>query len=205
MEFLAYEEYRDSLNRISSYVDPTVDTPNSLEIRVAANALALLPEINFQTLTEWVESHPQDIPVLGLVVGLSREKLRNALKQRLGSSAWVALARRDPASVAEMLDREFGLLASLEAQRRRTYTFADVLVARASARVNATAASSAGRLLEDRLEEIAMELKLPYATRGRFTGRNHQTARYIRPDERPIAAAGFRQSSWASNRDVRSG
>ncbi|MFJ9313246.1 hypothetical protein ACIRN4_03560 [Pimelobacter simplex] len=79
-------------------------------------------------------------------------------------------------SIVAMLDAEFGLVAALRSQVHRSYSFGDVLVARGGTRVTANSATSAGRYLEDRIEEIAIDLGLPRSTRDRFEGRHHRTA-----------------------------
>ncbi len=176
MPIPTYDEYVASLSRITAHVDPTLDTPEALAIKAAAASLATLPTVDLGALGTWIEANPDAVPVLGLVVGLSQEKLKNALRQHLGSSSWTRLARENPAGIAGMLDAEFSLVASLGAQRARSYTFGDLLVARAGTRVNATSAGTAGRLVEDRIEAIAADLGLPYVTRNRFEGRNRRTA-----------------------------
>lgn len=176
MPIPSYASYLASLSRITAHVDPTGDTAETLAIRAAATSLDAIPVVDSGALTIWAETNPTSIPVLGLVVGLSQEKLKNVLKQHLGSSSWAALARSRACDLISMLDGEFGLVASLNAQRRRAYTFGDVLVARAGTRATATSAGTAGRLVEDRIEQIAVHLGLPYVTRARFEGRNGRTA-----------------------------
>lgn len=85
-----------------------------------------------------------------------------------------------------MLDTQFGLVESLKAQIGRTYSFGDVLVARAGTRVTAVSASTSGRVLEDRSEAIAVEPGLTYETRTRFEGRFGRTA----PCDLAIPAGG---------------
>lgn len=85
-----------------------------------------------------------------------------------------------------MLDTEFSLVESLKTQVGRTYSFGDVLVARAGTRVTAMSASTSGRVLEDRIEAIAVGLGLTYATRTRFEGRHGRTA----PCDLAIPAGG---------------
>lgn len=176
MEIPSYEEYVRSLSRITTHVDPIQDTPESVSIRQAAQSLAALPTVDLATLGTWIAQHPEDVPVLGLAIGLSQEKLKNALRQHLGSSSWRRLAREKPHDVAAMLDGEFALAASLTSQRAGQYTFGDVLVARAGTRVYAASAGSAGRRVEDRIEAIAADLGLSYSTRTRFEGRDRRVA-----------------------------
>ncbi|MBK8460594.1 MAG: hypothetical protein WAS07_01600 [Micropruina sp.] len=176
MTIPTYEEYVAGLTRITAYVDPMASTPETRAIREAAAQLAELPAVDPQSLTAWVAQHPASVPVLGLAVGLGQEKLKNALRQHLGSSSWKRLVRADPEAVVAMLDIEFELVRALSAQRRASYGFGDILVARAGTRVTATSATTAGRLLEDRVEAIADDLGLTYQARTRFQGRHSRTA-----------------------------
>ncbi|HTZ45060.1 MAG TPA: hypothetical protein VMB79_14465 [Jatrophihabitans sp.] len=172
----SFEQYLASLGRLSVHVDPTAGTAEAAAIQRAAESLDGLDEISIDSLTDWVRWHPRDVPVLGLTVGLSLEGLRNAMTDRLGTAGWVSLATADPAAIVRMLDEDFDLIRSLATQRRRAYTFGDVLVARGSTRHTAKKAGRSGRSVEDRIEAIAGGLGLDYETRTRFTGRNGQDA-----------------------------
>lgn len=192
----SYAEYIASLSRITAHVDPTTQTAESLTIKRAAASLAALPVVDLRSLASWIQANPGAVPVLGLVVGLSQEKLKNALRQHLGSSSWTRLSRESPAGIVAMLDTEFGLVRTLATQRREPYTFADVLIARAGTRVTATSAGAAGRLVEDRIETVAAQLGLPYAVRTRFEGRNRRTA----PCDLAMPAAAPQPRSWSLRR-----
>lgn len=176
MSIPTYDQYVASLSRVTTHVDPTLPTQASVEIMQAAQSLATIASIDLASVTTWIAANPKSVPTLGLVVGLGQEKLKNALREHLGSQGWVRLAQTSPGSIAQMLDGEFDLIASLQAQRSRSYSFGDVLVARAGSRVTATSATNAGRLVEDHLEAIAQTLGLDYTVRTRFEGRNGQTA-----------------------------
>ena len=176
MAIPTYDQYLATLGRVTKHVDPLVPTTESAEITKAAQSLALLPVVNLASVAAWITAHPTWVPALGLVVGLGQEKLKNALREHLGSQGWIRLAQTNASGIAQMLDTEFDLIASLQTQRLRQYSFADVLVARAGSRVTATSATTAGRLVEDALEAIAVTLGLKYAVRTRFEGRNSQTA-----------------------------
>lgn len=176
MGILAFDEYVASLSRLTDHVDPTTPTPDSAAIKRAADSLASLATLDAASLEDWTRHHPHEVRVLGLAVGLSQEKLKNALKQHLGTAGWVKVASERPGDVVAMLDREFGLIDSLRVQTLRTYDFGDVLVARSGTRATARSATSVGRLLEDRVEAIAVELGLPYETRTRFQGKHQRTA-----------------------------
>ncbi|MFE9422700.1 hypothetical protein ACFYNO_07045 [Kitasatospora sp. NPDC006697] len=171
-----FDEYLRSLSRLTEHVDPTLETPDSLLIRAAGDALDQLPLVTREVLADWVRTHPEWCHVLGLAVGLPQEKFKNNLKQLFGTSGWITLARLRSEELIERLDEEFGLVAAVAAQRRRTYTFGDLLAERGGGRRSATRAGTSGRSLEDRIEEIARDLGLPYAVRTRFTGTANRSA-----------------------------
>lgn len=115
------DEYIASLSQLSNAFDPTVPTAESEEIRIVASKLAGLPEIDRATLAEFVRSTPNAVPVLGLTVGLTREKLKNILKHRLGSSGWMTLARDRSVDLVAMLDINYELVRLVREQRERSY------------------------------------------------------------------------------------
>jgi hypothetical protein len=171
-----FDEYVASLGHLTAHIDPTASTPEAAAIKEAADSLTALAAINADTLTRWVAEHPQAVPALGLTVGLSQERLKNALKHAFDTSGWVTLARDRPADLVSMLDRDYDLVRQVVAQRANSYTFGDVLVARAGTRVTATSAGVSGRRVEDEIEAIALSLGLPCETRTRFIGRNSRDA-----------------------------
>ncbi|MGV9795825.1 hypothetical protein [Gordonia sp. NPDC003422] len=171
-----FADYLNSLGRLTSHVDPTTSTPEAERIALAVDRLGGLLDADATGLAAWVRDNPADVPVLGLAVGLSQEKLKNALRDRFDTTGWYGLARTQPVELVSWLDAEFDLVRTLRAQMSKTYTFADILVARAGSRVTATRAGASGRRIEDEIEDIARDLGLDYVTRSRFTGRNGRTA-----------------------------
>lgn len=171
-----FEGYVASLGRLTVHVDPTASSPEALVIKDAATSLSALPDVTQDTISAWVAGHPAAVPALGLAVGLSQEKLKNALKHRFGTSGWTTLARRRSAELVAMLDVEFDLIRLIATQRHRGYDFGDILVARAGTRHTAASAGASGRKVEDVIEAIALALGLSCATRTRFVGRNGRTA-----------------------------
>ncbi|WP_293782364.1 hypothetical protein [uncultured Aeromicrobium sp.] len=196
-EPVGFDDYLDTLGRLTGHVDPTAVTPEGDDIRHATDSLAALPTVDEPTLAAWAATYPHRVPVLGLVVGLTQEKLKNALVDRFGTGGWVTLARTRADDLVHWLDTDFDLVRLLRAQLGRDYGFADVLIARAGSRVTATRAGHSGRRVEDEIEAIAADLGLPYRTRTRFTGRNGRTAPcdLVVPDgaaaEIVVAAKGF--------------
>ena len=176
MNVLPFDDYVSTLGTLTGHVDPTASSPEAEDIKEGADSLRLLPEIDAVTVSAWIAQHPQFVPVLGLAVGLSREALKNRLKNAFGTTGWITLARSRPDDLVGWLDADFDLLRLLTIQRERTYDFGDVLVARAGSRVTATRATRSGRRVEDEIEAIAKDLGLDYETRTRFEGRSGRTA-----------------------------
>lgn len=194
---VTFNEYLASLGTLSDHVDPTIPTDESEEIRLAAASLVELLTVDIEQVSLWIQDNSKMVPALALTVGLSRERLKNALRDRFGTSGWMTLGRTHPIELALWLDEEFDLLRLLELQRNRIYDFGDILVARAGTRVTATRAGRSGRRVEDEIEAVAKLLGLPYETRTRFPGRNGRTAPcdLVIPDAENativVAAKGF--------------
>lgn len=175
-EAVPFDQYVTTLGRLTGHVDPTAASPAADDIRDAARSLAQLDDHEPAALAEWITAHPKWVPVLGLAVGLSQEKLKNVMRDKFDTSGWVTLARERPDDVIDWLDVDFDLIRMVATQLDRNYEFGDVLVARAGPRVTATRAGESGRKVEDEIEAIASDLGLTYQTRTRFTGRNGRTA-----------------------------
>lgn len=171
-----FDEYVDSLSRLTAHVDPTALTAEGASVKEAASSLTAIPNVTVEALTAWARAHPEWVPALGLAVGLGQEKLKNTLKHRFNTSGWVTLARTHAKALVEMLDREFELVRLISEQRNKVYDFGDLLVARAGGRATATRAGKSGRGVEDEIERIAIDLRLPYQVRTRFAGRGNRTA-----------------------------
>lgn len=202
-----FDQYLSTLGRLTAHIDPTASTPEADDIKDAAADLAALGTVDIPSLAAWAEANPSRVPVLGLVVGMGQEKLKNSLKDEFDTSGWVTLARTRPTELVEWLDADYDLLRMLTVQQQRQYEFADVLVARAGSRVTATQAGQSGRKVEDEIEAIAADLGLPYQTRTQFTGRNGRTAPcdLVVPDSGSaqivVAAKGF-DSTGSKLRDA---
>jgi hypothetical protein len=175
---LSFSRYLNALGQLTPHSDPNAPTPESEAIKRAYATLSFIrnDDLSVETVTAWVEANPASVPVLGLVVGLGQERLKNVLKSRFDTSGWTTLARTRGRELVEWLDSEFNLVTVLSIQRMQTYDFGDILVARAGTRATASRAGVSGRKVEDEIEAVADGLGLPYRTRTRFTGRNGQTA-----------------------------
>lgn len=194
---VSFDDYLATLGRLTAHIDPTASTPAAEDIKEAAKQLASLPTVDLAHLAVWVRANPNRVPVLGLIVGLGQEKLKNALRDRFDTTGWVTLAKEQPTELVTWLDVDFDLLRLLIVQLTREYELGDVLVARAGSRVTATQAGQSGRKVEDEIEAIAADLGLPYETRTRFTGRSGRSAPcdLVVPDSGDaqivVAAKGF--------------
>lgn len=186
MPIMPFSDYLDSLGQLAARIDPTASTPAVEEIREAVLTLEALSRIDETSVLGWAQDHPMQVYVLGLVVGIGREKMKNQVAHWFGTGSWARATREHGAELIRRLDEDYDLLSLLDAQRGRLYTFADVLVARAGTRSTAASAGVSGRKIEDELERIAQDLHLPYQMRGRFEGRNGRTA----PADLAIPAAG---------------
>lgn len=173
---VSFDEYLANLRLLTPHVDPTLLTAESAQIMDAASELDSMDEVSVESLAAWVKEDPHRVPVLGLAVGLTQERLKNVLRTKFDTAGWVKLARTRSVDIVKWLEQEFDVVAMLELQRDRNYRFGHVLVARAGSRVRATSAARSGRDVEDEIEAVAERLGLDYSTRTRFTGRNGQTA-----------------------------
>lgn len=171
----SFDEYVASLGAPSTHADPTIESAEGVGIKTAATELAQLKEVSLDSLTEWVTGRRNGAMVLGLVAGLSHEKLTNMLRHGMGTAGFVTLAKERPAELIDYMDKEFGIVRLLEAQRHRNYDFGDVLVARAGTKAFAVGAGRSGRNLEDEIEDVVNSLGILYQLRTRFEGRNSQT------------------------------
>lgn len=194
---VSFEDYLAALRPLTPHVDPTVPTPDTQVIRDGVNSLAAVSPITKSSLAQWVNAHPRWAHILGLIVGLSQEKLKNAVSDGLGTTGLITLSRTNPNDLITFLDDRFDLVAMVNKQINLQYGLADVLIARAGTRVTAARASAAGRSVEDLIEDIAKDLGLPYVTRTRFVGSRGQDGPgdLIIPDGKNaaiiVAAKGF--------------
>ena len=183
----SFDAYIASLSQLDRPFDPTIPTADSEEIKAVATHISGLASIDRAVLQAFIEDQPHAVPVLGLAVGLTRERLKNVLRHHLGSSGWITLARQRPDAVIAMLDTEYDVVRLVDEQRTRSYDFGEILAARAGSRRTATAAGRTGRKLEDDIEAVASSLGLPYDTRTRFQGRAGATA----PSDLSIPSGGL--------------
>jgi hypothetical protein len=173
---LTFDEYVSSLSKLSGDIDPIAQTAESAEINNVASDLAAWAPFTTDSLIWWVANNADAAYVLGLVLGMSQERLRNEMRRLFGTTSIERVVRTDPDGFVKQFDTEFRVVELLNAQLTRQYTFGDVLAARAGGRVRANAAAASGRSVEDEIEQIAVDLGLPCETRTRFVGKHGLTA-----------------------------
>lgn len=173
---LTFDEYLTSLSKLSADIDPVAETVEASDIKSVALDLEAWAPFTTDSLIWWVANNRDAAYVLGLVLGMSQERLRNEMRRLFGTTSVERVVRSDPDGFVSRFDHEFRVVELLNAQLTRTYTFGDVLAARAGGRVRANAAAASGRSVEDEIENIAVELGLPCETRTRFVGKHGLTA-----------------------------
>jgi hypothetical protein len=162
---VTYDEYVASLSNLVGVTDPTLETTDSLAIMVGAESLGKLNPVDRTTLAEWTVSNLDHAYILGLVLGISQERMKNLLRHRFSSTSIRRQAKADAESLVDWLDNEFDIIRLLIKQFATQYSFGDVLVARATSRSRAAAAGTSGRSVEDEIEAVAKDLGLPYQRR----------------------------------------
>jgi hypothetical protein len=164
-----FAQFIGSLTRLGggAVADPAMRTT----FRNRATALLALDRTP-EAIAEALRKDPELVPMLGLVVGLSQEVLKNTLRVKLGTAGWVRLARENPRTIVDMLEGEFQLLDRLSEEAVQEWEYGDILLERAGARGRAGRAIGRGRALEDEVERIVgpAGLDLPYQLRTRFVG-----------------------------------
>jgi hypothetical protein len=171
---LSFDDFMATLADLGGTVVISDDVRETIE--QAAGAIESLPDVTRESLAALIEQHPSWVPVLGACVRLSQEALKNQLRHRIGTSAWVQVARTDPMRIIAALDEGFDLVGEIRAQRDQLWTFTDILVERYSSRSRAGGAILRGRTLEDEVETVAAELGLSRVMRTRFIGRSGRLA-----------------------------
>ncbi len=171
----SFEDYLGSLAPFAPEVAGTEPEALALCERATA-AISSLRPLSEPKLADAIAADPQIVPVLAAVVGLSQERFKTWLQGRFETAGWVTLGRQQPGVLIEALEEDFGLLALLEAQSTRTWTWADALARVMAPRQRAGTSVQAGRALEDAVEERIKVVGLVYEARGRFSGKAGATA-----------------------------
>lgn len=168
----AFDVFLESIGRIGDAA--VADDPTMPVLRAGAARIQALPAVTVDSLAQVITENPEWIRLLGLAVGLSQEQLQVTLHQQFGTRSYARLARR-PAAVVTTLD-ELGLLDRVGNERARTYAYSDILLARYGSRATAGRAIGRGRALEDAVQRIVRELRLPHVMRTTFEGQARRTA-----------------------------
>lgn len=170
----SFDDFIGGIRRLG--VTVVLDEENRSRINETAEYLQRLPTVTRDSLAQFLEEHPDRVPLVALCVGLSQEQLKNTLRHRIGSSSWEGLARSRSEELVQLLDDEFGLVDQIEKQRTKQWSFADILAERFASRLRAAGSIKRGRSVEDEVQRIAGELGLDAVMRSRFVGRTSRTA-----------------------------
>ncbi len=182
----SFDAFVASLTRISAVARSSVSTTTPRAFEEAAAALKALAPIDRDAIEAMAIAHPDWIPILASIVGLSLEQLKRVLRHRLGTESWSRAVRERPRDLVALLDQEYGLLDRIAAERERPWSYADILLERTASRRRATRAIGHGRQLEDEVEAVASSLGLTFRARTRFVGRAAREA----PCDLAIPAGG---------------
>ncbi|MDP8908561.1 MAG: hypothetical protein M3N47_05475 [Chloroflexota bacterium] len=171
----SFETYVQSLAAVSP--QQVAAEPEALDLCVRTTAtLGAARPLNKGKLAALVAEDPAIVPVLAAVAGFSQERFKTWLQSNFGTAGWITLGRKQAAELVDALERDFGLIALLEAQADRAWTWADILARIMSPRQQAGVWVQQGRDLEDAVEDRVKTLGLPYVARTRFTGAAGRTA-----------------------------
>lgn len=113
MPAVPFQDYVASLGRLTAVIDPTASTPEADDITSAVDSLEAVDSIDVDRVAAWAIAHPEQTYVLALVVGLSREKLKNHLRNWFDTASWRKAALEQSAELVEKLDEEFDLFRLL--------------------------------------------------------------------------------------------
>lgn len=169
-----FDEYLASLSAVDS-TPPGVE-PRALDLcEKAAQMVAAAAPLDRARLTEIVKTDPSILPVLAAATGLSQERFKTWLKSRFSTAGWIKLGRVRASELVDALDDDRRLVALLDAQVAREWTWADVLAATMTSRQRASSSVEQGRALEDAVQEVIESLGLAFQARDRFEGTGGRT------------------------------
>lgn len=170
-----FEDYVASLSPVDTAA-ATVE-PQALGLcQEATAAIAAALPLDRQKLAAVVAESPHLLPVYAAAAGLSQERFRTWLQARFGTAGWVTLGRSRAAEVIDRLDDDHGIVAALQSQSSREWTWADVLARTMVPRQRAGGAIEQGRALENAVEAVIDAAGLASHPRTRFEGTAGQTA-----------------------------
>ena len=173
---MTFEEFLDSLTNLD-IIQPRRDPEMALHASDFVNSLRAIPELNRESLADFIRMYPNTIPLLATVGGMGQEQLKNQLKFRFMTSSWTKLAREQSLDLIIYLDQEYHVIPNLKLELEREWNYHDVLVERHLwSRKHGASSVGRGRSIEDEVEKIIQELNVPYKMRTKFSGRGDNTA-----------------------------
>lgn len=180
-----FDEYVASLSAVSTAVVGA--EPEALELCArATERLQAASPLDREAVSAIIQDDPHLIPVLAAALGLSKERFRGWLTENFDTAGWVKLGRTRASDLVEALDDEMGVVAILDAQAAKAWTWADALARTMASGQRATSAIEQGRALEDAVETVVAGLGLPFDPRTRFEGSGGRTG----PADFAIPGAG---------------
>ncbi len=178
--------FEDYLASLSPFIPASADAePEALELCERATlAVTSLAPLDRAELAKAVIADPHITPVFAAVAGLSQERFKTWLQAKFQTAGWVTIGRNRADDLIDALDDDFSLVALLEAQAVRQWTWADVLARIMAPRQHAGRWVQQGRDLEDAVEEKVKAMGVPFVARTRFVGKANQTAPadFVLPD-----------------------
>lgn len=170
-----FDDYLKSLGPVAP--QQVAAEPEALALCAKATAAieAAIP-LDRTKLAVIVKTDPAIVPVLAAVAGIGQERFKTWLTSHFATAGWMKLGRERPSELVDELDDDLDLIAKLEEQAQRQWTWADVLARVMSPRQLAGVSVQQGRALEDAVEAKVAALGVDFKTRTRFTGRAGETA-----------------------------
>lgn len=107
-----FEQFVASLTRLSAPAR-LVAAAARQPFEEAAAALKALDPVDRSTVETLVGAHPDWVPILASVVGLSQEQLKRFLRHRLDTESWNRAARERSGELVALLDDEYGLVEQI--------------------------------------------------------------------------------------------
>ena len=172
----SFELFRNSLSNLDK-VAPRQDLQMVQSINEVLVELRNTGDITRESLARFVKVFPDTVPLIATTGGLGQEQLKNQLRFKFNTTAWLSLAKKSPSDLIDFLDTEFDVVNQLKRELTKEWTYSDVLVERHLwSKKQGASSVGRGRKIEDEVEKIAKELGLPYEMRTRFKGRANETA-----------------------------
>lgn len=187
MTIPSFDEYVESLSAVDTAFAGA--EPHALQLCVRATAsLSAVRPVDRAKLASIIEDDPHLVPVFVAAAGVSQERFKTWLTTRFSTAGWVQLGRRRASDLVGAMDDDMGIVALLEFQAGKRWSWADVLARTMAPQQRAGSSVVQGRALENAVETVVQGLGLPFVARTRFAGTGGRSG----PADFAIPAAGDR-------------